>query len=197
MPGKGSRGAGRRQARRRDAPLDVWIFPDPPWRRRAAGVTFRARRPATSLVTNAATPFQATSLAAPFGGAANVAREGNGESGEKFTIIPLPAVPSTDYTAQRRGESIALTYQGRLQEAVDLYRGTVEADGWMCGILDTMSHGLLGLPLSFQGSPEMCSALLNADGTAGDYAAMHPGNECAKIFRDGLGLGFVRPLVKL
>ena len=92
--------------------------------------------------------------------------------------------------AQRRGESIALTYQGRLQEAVDLYRGTVEADGWMCGILDTMSHGLLGLPLSFQGSPEMCSALLNADGTAGDYAAMHPGNECAKIFRDGLGLGF-------
>jgi hypothetical protein len=35
----------------------------------------------------------------------------------------------------------------------------------------------------------MCSALLNADGTAGDYAAMHPLEECAQIFKDGL-MGF-------
>jgi hypothetical protein len=99
-------------------------------------------------------------------------------------------MPSDDFTMQRRADAIAATYGGRLEEAVDLYRGTVEADGWMSGILDTMAHGLLGLPLSFQGDPAMCSALLNVDDTPGDYERMHPENECAKIFRDGLGLGF-------
>lgn len=141
-------------------------------------------------MTETAAWFQTDSgFAASFGGGANVARADGGD-GLRYTVIPLPAVPSTDYTAQRRSEAIAISYQGRLQDAVDLYRGTVEADGWMAGILDTMAHGILGLPLSFQGDPEMCSALLDADGSAGDFRAMFPGAECAKIFRDGIGLGF-------
>jgi hypothetical protein len=123
-----------------------------------------------------------------WGGPQNVARAPGGDS-LRYTVIPLPVQPSDDYTMERRADAVALTYSGMLSEAVDLYRGTVEADGWMSGILDTMAHGLLGLPLSFQGDPAMCSALLNADGTPGDFARMHPENECAKIFRDGLGLG--------
>lgn len=154
------------------------------------GVSFPLASRRIPIMTESAAWFQTDSgFAASFGGGANVARAEGGD-GLRYTVIPLPAVPSTDYTAQRRSEAISITYNGRLQDAVDLYRGTVEADGWMCGILDTMSHGILGLPLSFQGDPAMCSALLDADGTAGDFRAMFPGAECTKIFRDGIGLGF-------
>lgn len=72
---------------------------------------------------------------------------------------------------------------------MDLYRQTVEEDGFFDGILKTIAHGVLQLEASAQGDPEMCSALLDADGTPGDYGRMHPEEEAAKIFSDGLGLG--------
>ncbi len=180
---------GRRQVGRNSVGLDGWILPDPPCSppRWLAFLSAGAVALLVQTETEAWNAYREQALAAPFGGSANVARDGDGT---RYTVIPLPAVPSTDYTAQHRSESIAITYSGRLQEAVDLYRGTVEADGWMCGILDTMAHGILGLPLAFVGEPEMCSALLDADGTAGDFPRMHPGAETAKIFRDGIGLGF-------
>lgn len=115
-----------------------------------------------------------------------------GSDDYRFTVIPLSAVPNNDVTMQRRADAIAATFSGQLEAAVDLYRQSVEADGWMSGILDTIAHGLLSLPLTFQGDKEMVSALSDADGTAGDFALMHPENECAKIFKDGVsfvGLG--------
>lgn len=92
---------------------------------------------------------------------------------------------------QARQEAIDATYTGWLQGAVDLYRLTVERNGFMTGVLDTMAHGFLGFPLTWQGgTPEMISALQDQDGTPGDFSRMHPENECAKIFRDGIGIGF-------
>lgn len=123
-------------------------------------------------------------------GASSIARTPGADS-YHFTVIPLPVVPDATVTMQRRADAIAATYTGHIQDAVDLYRLSVEADGWMCGIMDTMARGILGLPLTWQGgSPEMRSALMDVDGTPGDFARMHPRAECAKIFRDGLGLGF-------
>jgi len=124
-----------------------------------------------------------------FGGPARLTRDA-GESDElRYAVIPLPAYPYPGRTLERRQQAISVSYTGRWEDAVDLYRGTVEEDGFFCGILDTMAHGILGLPLSFQGDPSQVSALLDADGTSGDFATMHPAEECAKIFRDGLGLG--------
>jgi hypothetical protein len=123
-----------------------------------------------------------------FGGPSNIAR-GPGPA-QHYTIIPLPVVPPSDVTIQRRADAIAVSYGGRLEDMVDLYRASVEADGWMVGILDTMARGILGMPLDWQGDPEMISALQDQDATPGDYRRMHPMHECAKIFRDGLGIGF-------
>ncbi len=105
-------------------------------------------------------------------------------------MVPLPAVPPSDLTIAARNDAVALSYQGRLEEAVDIYRGTVESDGFMAGILSTMADGILALAPEFTGSPEMVSALLDVDGTPGDFAAMHPRQECSKILKDGIGLGF-------
>lgn len=122
------------------------------------------------------------------GGPTRVARDTE-TGGERFAIIPQPTYPSPVRTLERRLDAISLSYSGTLEAAVDLYRGTVEEDGFFSGILDTMAHGLLSLPISCQGAPEMCAALLDAHGTAGDYARMHPIEEAAKIVRDGIGFG--------
>jgi hypothetical protein len=121
-------------------------------------------------------------------GATSIARAPGGSF--RYTVIPLPVVPPNDVTIQRRRDAIAVSYQGRLQDSVDLYRSTVEADGYMTGILDTMARGILGLPLSWQGDEELVAALQDQDNTPGDFRRMHPLTEAAKIFRDFLGLGF-------
>lgn len=120
---------------------------------------------------------------------ARIARAGGEGSDLTFAVIPAPTYPVPSRTLQRRTDAIAATYTGRWEEAVDLYRQTVGEDGFFDGILRTMSQGILGLPTSFQGDPEIVSALDDADGTPSDYARMHPLEECAKIFEDGCGLG--------
>jgi hypothetical protein len=124
-------------------------------------------------------------------GAQNIARDrATGGDSYRYTVIPLPVQPLDGVTLERLADAVATSLTGRLEDMVDVYRLTVERDGWMDSILRTMSHGLLGMPLAWQGDPEMCSALQDADGTPGDFAAMHPESECAKIFADGIGLGF-------
>jgi hypothetical protein len=107
-----------------------------------------------------------------------------------MTVFPLPARPINDLTIQERRAAFEATYSGQLRDAMDLYRTTVGEDGWQSGLLQTMSGGILGLPSTFQGNPEMVSALLDADGTPGDYNRTHPGSECAKIFEDGIATNF-------
>jgi len=103
------------------------------------------------------------------------------------TVFPLPVRPLSDLTPQMRRAAIEATYTGRLQEAVDLYRQCVTEDGYISGILATMAHGILGMPHTFQGDAAMCEALDDAGGTPSEYRRMHPENECAQIFADGLG----------
>ncbi len=129
-------------------------------------------------------------------GAQNIGRTSQKDGGgQHFTIIPLPVQPVDELTMQARADAISSTYSGLLMQAVDLYRLTVERNGFMSGILDTMAHGFLGLPLSWKGDAEMVAALMDVrdEGgqvlTPGDFSRMHPENECAKIFSDGIGIG--------
>lgn len=105
------------------------------------------------------------------------------------TVFPLPVRPLSDLTPQMRRAAIEATYTGRLQEAVDLYRQVVTEDGYLAGILATMSHGILGMPHTFQGRADMVEALDAAGGTPSEYGLMHPENEAAQIFSDGIGFG--------
>lgn len=123
------------------------------------------------------------------GGEAGRVVRGDDGHGKFSVIVTLPAYPTPARTMQRRNEALSISYSGRFEELVDLYRGTVEEDGNFKGILDTMSHGILGLPQSFQGDPRMCSELMTADGTAGDDEIMHPEIEAAKMFSDAIGIG--------
>jgi hypothetical protein len=122
-----------------------------------------------------------------FGGPTRLARDGADEL--RFAVVPLPTYQTPSRTLEKRLDAISATYTGRWEQAVDLYRGTVGEDGFFDGILKTMSHGLLGLPLEWQGDETMRLALLDAGGTPGDFTAMHPEEECSKIFEDFVGLG--------
>lgn len=108
----------------------------------------------------------------------------DGAGGLSFSIIPAPSYPAPVNTLRDRKEAIAASYGGSLMRAVDLYRQTVGEDGFYRGIL-AATASIIALPISFtQGTPEMQSALQNADGTAGDWARMHPQTECGQIFED-------------
>jgi hypothetical protein len=89
-----------------------------------------------------------------------------------------------------RATAVAATYTGRLEEAVDLYRGVVEENAYYKGILLNMADGLLGAKQTFsQGTPEQREALDDANGTAGDDAIMHPAKECRQLISDMTGFG--------
>jgi hypothetical protein len=109
------------------------------------------------------------------------------------TFLQFPTRPLNERTMADREDAILATYNGRLRELVDLGRTLIGEDGFQQGLLDTMSHGLIGMPLSFQGDPGMIEALTDSAGTPGEWGKLHPENEAAKILADGivfnLGLG--------
>jgi len=61
--------------------------------------------------------------------------------------------------------------------------------GTFSGIASTISHGILGLPLNLHGDCEQVSALVDGDGTPGDFGQMFPESEASQVFLDGIGLG--------
>lgn len=73
--------------------------------------------------------------------------------------------------------------------AADLNRAAITENGVIAGLVGTIAHGILGLPLNLQGDPELIAALSDADGTTGDYGAMIPESEAAQVFADGITLG--------
>jgi hypothetical protein len=141
-------------------------------------------------VTPAGAWYGAAALGLAYGQTAIARRPTPGADTLRYTIVPLPVMPPPDITLEARADALTEVVTGRLESAVDLYRQSVERNGFMTGVLDTIAHGLLGLPLTWQGPEEIVSALSDQDGTPSDYARMHPAAECAKIFRDGIGIGF-------
>jgi hypothetical protein len=114
-------------------------------------------------------------------------------SGLLPTFLQFPTRPLNERTMVDREDAILATYNGRLRELIDLGRLLISEDGFQQGLLDTMAHGLIGMPLSFQAHPEMVIALTDSAGTPGEWGKLHPENEVAKILADGivfnLGLG--------
>jgi hypothetical protein len=90
-------------------------------------------------------------------------------------------------------DAINASYGGSVRQMVDLTRTLIAENGFLRGMVRTISEGLLGMPLSFQGPPEMVKDLINAAETPGEWARMHPLNEVSQIIDDGivfnLGLG--------
>jgi len=121
------------------------------------------------------------------GGASALVRRPGGELSP--TVFPLPVRPLSELTPQMRRRAVEGTYTGRIEEGADLYRQVVTENGYFAGILSTMAHGILGMPHTFQGRGDMVEALDDAGGTPSEYTAMHPENEVAQIFADGIGFG--------
>lgn len=109
------------------------------------------------------------------------------------TFLQFPTRPSNQRTMADREDAILATYNGRLRELVDLGRTLISEDGFQSGLAQTMGHGLISMPLAFQGDPAMVLALTDSAGTPGEWGKMHPENEVAQILIDGivfnLGLG--------
>lgn len=109
------------------------------------------------------------------------------------TVVQFPTRPVNEFTARHQRESKNATYLGRVREMVDLTRAALTEDGALSGLVSTISHGILGLPLALQGDAAMCASLLDAANTPGEYGQMIPESEAAQVFSDGitmnLGLG--------
>ncbi len=147
-----------------------------------------SRRPPTATRTSRARRSASQARKAPassWSGPQAWARDPEG-SGLAPTFLAFPTRPNNSRTMEDRENAILASYSGRLRDLVDLGRVLISEDGFQQGLVDTMSHGLLGMPLAFQGDPDMVAALTDSQGTPGEYGTMHPENEAAKIFADGL-----------
>lgn len=105
------------------------------------------------------------------------------------TVVQLPTRPASEYTAVAQRRAKEATYTGRLADAARLYRAAVTEDGVIAGLMSTIGHGILGLPMSFQGDAAQCAALADAEGTPGEYGQLFPQSEAAQVFADGVGFG--------
>lgn len=106
------------------------------------------------------------------------------------TVAQLPTRPTNEYTAKKRRQAIDLANNtGHLALAADMWRASVNEFGASSGIVSTIVHGILGLELKLHGDPLQITALLDCDGTAGDFSRMFPEEHAAQVFLDGIGLG--------
>ncbi len=117
----------------------------------------------------------------------------DGAAGFAPTFLQFPTRPSNARTLEHREDAILATYNGTLRMLVDLGRILISEDGFQSGLVDTIAHGILGMPLSWLGPEDMIAALTDSHGTPGEWGKMHPENETAKVFADGVvfnaGLG--------
>lgn len=104
-------------------------------------------------------------------------------------MVQLPTRPGSEYTAVNQRRAKEASYTGSIGAAARLYRAAVTEDGVIAGLMSTIGHGILGLPMSFQGDPEQCAALADAVGTPGEYGQLFPQSEAAQVFADGVGFG--------
>ena len=105
------------------------------------------------------------------------------------TVVAMPSRPSSEYTAKQRRRAIDEADSGHLMLAADLWRAALTEFGTSSGIASTISHGILGLPLNLHGDPAQVSALVDGDGSPGDFGQMFPESEASQVFLDGIGLG--------
>lgn len=78
---------------------------------------------------------------------------------------------------------------GNMMRLADLCE-TIMADDRVDGVLDTRTHGLLGLPLSFvDGEEAFRTSLLGKDGAPGEWYREHPESELVNLQRWGLIMG--------
>ena len=106
------------------------------------------------------------------------------------TVVQLPTRPTNEYTAKARRKAIdEANDSGHLWRLMDLWRASLNEFGASNGIVSTIVHGILGLDLKFHGDPVQIAALLDCDGTAGDFSRMFPEEHASQVFLDGIGAG--------
>lgn len=93
------------------------------------------------------------------------------------------------WTPDRVLAAISQAESGSLQQASDLADAML-TDARISGILDTRTHGLLGLPISFVGgAPQAISDLEGTPGEPGEWWKMFDEPELSKLLTNGLMLG--------
>lgn len=103
-------------------------------------------------------------------------------------LIYRPSI--TGWTPTRVEQAREQADSGVMQEVADLCE-TMCRDARIKGVLSTRTHGLLGLPIEFDGGAPRARETLagNSNGKNGEWFHMHDESEVAKLLRWGLLLG--------
>ncbi len=109
-------------------------------------------------------------------------------SGTSRELIYRPSV--TGWTPAAIQNARAQADSGIMLEVADLWE-TMMRDARVKGVMSTRTHGLLGLPLDFEGGDPEARATLagNTNGKNGEWSHMCDESELAKLARNGLGIG--------
>ncbi len=124
-------------------------------------------------------------------------RRGTGTLG--LGVIELPSRPLNEYTLERLGCALQSVNSGSLRDAADFTRAAITQSGFVGGVLDTITSGIMGLPRTFVGgSPSVRLALDGDEEHRSEYDVLFPRAETKRVmawgYTLGVGLGqFVDP----
>lgn len=104
-------------------------------------------------------------------------------------VMELPTRPTNEYTLAELGCALSEVTGGTLRRAADLTRAAITENGFIGGVLDTITAGTLGLPRTFIGDKRIVSALEGDDLNDSEYDILFPRSEARCVMAWGLTLG--------
>lgn len=105
-------------------------------------------------------------------------------------VLELPSRSASEYTLETLGCALSAVSGGRLREAADLTRAAFTQSGFIGGVLDTITAGILGLPRTFIGGSEVVRrALEGDDDNVSEYDRMFTRAESKRVMAWGYTLG--------
>lgn len=137
------------------------------------------------------TPFP---ILSGVGGARDVALSGQAVIGRSGVYVELPTRSVVEWTPGDVRAALLDADTGMMRRPALLVEA-IMGDDRVQGVLSTRTHGLLGLPVSFYGDPDLVAllqgvkALGDQPAVPGDWAAMFPEAELAKLVSWGILLG--------
>ncbi len=117
-------------------------------------------------------------------------RKGRRTTAADLAVVELPGRQISEYTLERLGQAIGAVDGGSLRQAADLTRAAITMSGFISGVLETITSGILGLPRTFVGgSPDVRRALEGDDDHESEYDVLFPRSETKRLMAWGFTLG--------
>jgi len=104
-------------------------------------------------------------------------------------LVELPTRPRSEYTMAARRDALQAADEGWMRQAADLTLAAMTESGYARGILADLTHGIMGLPMTWKGDPQLIEELKDTPARVGEFQRMFPEPDRIRLMSWGITLG--------